>query len=175
LKSVWPSNCEAIRRHCRSFSAPLQSANNRGGKETATTTLMKPGPIGTKPKIAGAPCCVVAIQLSASDCRTIAIYEYTALEKLGAAVDDECSHDNEKDNCADEWPPVIFGAPWVGPPTVVARATPAFNVWVYHIHSRVLGTHNAKRVEPVPSSYEEVVRPLAGLAQNEGAKKTATT
>jgi hypothetical protein len=62
------------------------------------------------------------------------------LEKLGTAVDDECSQDNEKDNCADEWPPVVFGAARVGPPTVVARATPAFNVWVYHIRSPVLGT-----------------------------------
>jgi hypothetical protein len=30
-------------------------------------------------------------------------------------------------------PPVIFGAPRVGPPTVVAKATSAFKVWVYHI------------------------------------------
>jgi hypothetical protein len=37
----------------------------------------------------------------------------------------------------------------------------------------VLGTHNAKRVEPVPSSYEEVVRPLVRLAQNEERGCTA--
>ena len=57
----------------------------------------------------------------------------TTPKKIGAAVDDECSQDDEKDNCGDEGPPVIFGAPWIGPSAIVVRATSAFKVWLYHI------------------------------------------
>ena len=47
------------------------------------------------------------------------------------AIDDQSSQDNEKYSCGDR-PPIIFGAPWVGPPTVVARPTSAFKVSIYH-------------------------------------------
>src|SRR5262249_11338807 len=40
-----------------------------------------------------------------------------------AAVDDKSCQDNEKYNCSGDRPPVIFAAPWVGPPAVVARPT----------------------------------------------------
>src|SRR6516162_11707710 len=33
-----------------------------------------------------------------------------------AAVDDKSCQDNEKYNCSGDRPPVIFAAPWVGPP-----------------------------------------------------------
>jgi hypothetical protein len=53
--------------------------------------------------------------------------------KVGAAVDDESSQNNEKQNCGGDRSPVMFGAPWVGPPTIVVRATSAFKVLVDHI------------------------------------------
>jgi hypothetical protein len=62
------------------------------------------------------------------------------LKKFGASVDDECSQDNKKDNRGDERRPVIVvGAPRVGPLTIVARATRALNVWVYHIRASFFG------------------------------------
>jgi hypothetical protein len=55
---------------------------------------------------------------------------------VGAAVDDESSQDNEKHNCGGDRPPVIFAPPWVGPPSIVTRATSAFKMFVYHIGVR---------------------------------------
>ena len=49
-----------------------------------------------------------------------------------AAVDDKSCQDNEKYNCSGDRPPVIFAAPWVGPPAVVARPTSAFKISMYH-------------------------------------------
>jgi hypothetical protein len=48
------------------------------------------------------------------------------------ARDKQSTQDNEKHNRGDYRPPIIFGAPWVGPPTVVARSTSAFKVSIYH-------------------------------------------
>jgi hypothetical protein len=39
--------------------------------------------------------------------------------KADSAVEDEASQDNQKQNRSGERPPVILGAPWVGPPTIV--------------------------------------------------------
>jgi hypothetical protein len=39
--------------------------------------------------------------------------------QVDAAVENEASQDKEKHNRRDERPPLIFGAPWVGPPAVV--------------------------------------------------------
>ncbi len=52
--------------------------------------------------------------------------------EVDAAIDDQSCQDNEKHNRGCERPPVVFGAPWVGPPTVVARPTSAFKVSIYH-------------------------------------------
>ena len=38
----------------------------------------------------------------------------------------------KKYNCSGDGPPVIFAAPWVGPPAVVARPTSAFKISMYH-------------------------------------------
>jgi hypothetical protein len=48
------------------------------------------------------------------------------------AIDDQSSQDNEKHNCGGDRPPIVFGAPWVGPPTVVARPTSGFKVLINH-------------------------------------------
>jgi hypothetical protein len=48
------------------------------------------------------------------------------------ARDNQSTQDNEKHNRGDYRPPIIIGAPWVGPPTVVARSTSAFKVSMYH-------------------------------------------
>jgi hypothetical protein len=48
------------------------------------------------------------------------------------ARDNQPTQDNEKHNRGDYRPPIIFGAPWAGPPTVVARSTSAFKVSIYH-------------------------------------------
>ena len=63
---------------------------------------------------------------------------HSDLKVSAAAVDDESSQDNEKHNCGGDRPPVIFAPPWVGPPTIVARATSAFKVFVYHIPARLV-------------------------------------
>src|SRR5262245_5127803 len=47
--------------------------------------------------------------------------------KIGAAVDDESSQDNEKHNCGSDRPPIIFRVPWIGPSAIVAAR-------VNHIH-----------------------------------------
>jgi hypothetical protein len=39
--------------------------------------------------------------------------------KVGTPLKDEASHDNQKQNRSSKWPPVIFGAPWVGPPAAL--------------------------------------------------------
>ena len=59
--------------------------------------------------------------------------------KIDAAVDDEPTQDDEEQNRSGERSPIIFRAPWVGPPTVVAarRATLVFKAWVCHIGTRV--------------------------------------
>src|SRR5262249_16034096 len=40
--------------------------------------------------------------------------------KVGAAVDEESSQDNEKHNRGSDRPPIIFRAPWIGPSAIVA-------------------------------------------------------
>ena len=55
------------------------------------------------------------------------------------ARDNQSTQDNEKYNRSDYRPPIIFGAPWVGPPTVVARFTSAFKVSIYHHKANVSG------------------------------------
>jgi hypothetical protein len=62
---------------------------------------------------------------------------HSDLKVSAAAVDDESSQDNQKHNCGGDRPPVIFAPPWVGPPTIVARAISAFKVLVYHIMRRM--------------------------------------
>jgi hypothetical protein len=59
--------------------------------------------------------------------------------KIDAAVDDEPTQDDEEQNRSGERSPIIFRAPWAGPPTVVAarRATLVFKAWVCHIGTRV--------------------------------------
>jgi hypothetical protein len=53
--------------------------------------------------------------------------------KLDAtARDNQSTQDNEKHNRRDYRPPIIFGAPWIGPPTVVARSSSGFKVSIYH-------------------------------------------
>ena len=49
---------------------------------------------------------------------------------------------------------MIFGAPWVGPPAVVAAriVISVFKAWVRHSSYPRLGTYKTKRVEPEPSS-----------------------
>jgi hypothetical protein len=49
------------------------------------------------------------------------------------ARDNQSTQDNEKHNRGDYRPPIIFGEPWVGPSTVVARSTSAFKVSIYHL------------------------------------------
>jgi hypothetical protein len=70
---------------------------------------------------------------------------HSDLKVSAAAVDDESSQDNEKHNCGGDRPPVIFAPPWVGPPTIVARATSAFKVFVYHIPARLARSANCPR------------------------------
>ena len=53
---------------------------------------------------------------------------HSDLKVSAAAVDDKSCQDNEKYNCGGDRPPVIFAAPWVGPPAVVARPTSALDV-----------------------------------------------
>jgi hypothetical protein len=48
------------------------------------------------------------------------------------ARDNQSAQDNEKHKRGDYRPPIIFGAPWVGPPTVAARSTSAFKISMYH-------------------------------------------
>jgi hypothetical protein len=48
------------------------------------------------------------------------------------AKDDQSNQDNEKYNSGGDRPPIIFGAPWVGPATVVARPTSAFYASIDH-------------------------------------------
>ena len=50
--------------------------------------------------------------------------------KVGGAVDEESSQDNEKHNCGSDRPPIIFRAPWIGPSAIVAAR-------VNHFHARV--------------------------------------
>jgi hypothetical protein len=49
--------------------------------------------------------------------------------KMDAAVDDESSQDNERDNGSSNRPPVIFAPPWVGPPAIVAARGAATSVF----------------------------------------------
>ena len=63
---------------------------------------------------------------------------HSDLKVSAAAIDDDSSQDNEKHNRGGDRPPVIFAPPWIGPPTVVARATSAFKVFVYHIPARLV-------------------------------------
>ena len=63
---------------------------------------------------------------------------HSDLKVSATAVDDESSQDNEKHNCGGDRPPVIFAPPWVGPPTIVPRATSALKVLVYHIPARLV-------------------------------------
>jgi hypothetical protein len=55
------------------------------------------------------------------------------------ARDSQSTQDNEKHDRGDYRPPIIFGTPWVGPPTVVARSTSAFKVSIYHRKANVPG------------------------------------
>src|SRR5438445_10492980 len=57
--------------------------------------------------------------------------------KVGAAVDDESSQDNEKQNCGCDGSPVIFGAPFA-PPAVVTAITPLFKAWACHVRTPCL-------------------------------------
>src|SRR5215472_4760424 len=50
--------------------------------------------------------------------------------KIGAAVDDESSQDDEKHDCGSDRPPIIFRAPWIGPSAIVAAR-------LNHFHARV--------------------------------------
>src|SRR6516225_9641957 len=95
---------------------------------------------------------------------------HSDLKVSTAAVDDESSQDNEKHNCGGDRPPVIFAPPWVGPPTIVARATSAFKVFVYHIPARLARSANcprrqsrdwARRPPPKPKADREPSRVLA--------------
>jgi len=52
--------------------------------------------------------------------------------KLDRAIDDQSSQDNEKHNRGCERAPVVFGTPWVRPPTIVARPRSAFKVSICH-------------------------------------------
>jgi hypothetical protein len=54
------------------------------------------------------------------------------------ARDDQSNQNNEKYNCGGDRPPLIFGAPRVGPPTVVARATSTVKVTICHRKANVL-------------------------------------
>ena len=64
---------------------------------------------------------------------------HSDLKVSATAVDDKSCQDNEKYKCGGDRPPVIFAAPWVGPPTVVAarRATLVVKAWVCHFGTRV--------------------------------------
>jgi hypothetical protein len=68
------------------------------------------------------------------------------------ARDNQSTQDNEQHNRGDYRPPIIFGAPWVGPPTVVARSTSAFKVSIYHRKAKRLGLC---RVPRVPDSGDD--------------------
>ena len=57
---------------------------------------------------------------------------HSDLKVSATAVDDKSCQDNEKYKCGGDRPPVIFAAPWVGPPAVVARPTSAFKISMYH-------------------------------------------
>jgi len=64
------------------------------------------------------------------------------------ARDNQSTQDNEKHNRGDYRPPIIFGAPWVGPPTVVARFTSAFKVSIYHLDKANVTGFAEFRVSP---------------------------
>jgi hypothetical protein len=55
------------------------------------------------------------------------------LNKMGAAVDEEATQDNENQSYGDERPPIVFEE-WVAPLAIVAdrRATSVFKTWVCH-------------------------------------------
>src|SRR6516164_1008313 len=57
---------------------------------------------------------------------------HSDLKVSATAVDDKSCQGNEKYNFSGDRPPVIFAAPWVGPPAVVARPTSAFKISMYH-------------------------------------------
>jgi hypothetical protein len=56
---------------------------------------------------------------------------HSPLKVDATAIDNQSTQDNEH-NRGEYRPPIIFGAPWLGPPTVVARSRPAFKVSIYH-------------------------------------------
>jgi hypothetical protein len=60
----------------------------------------------------------------------------------------QSTQDNEKHNRGDYRPPIIFGAPWVGPSTVVARSTSAFKVLIYHLDKGNVSGFAEFRVSP---------------------------
>jgi hypothetical protein len=57
---------------------------------------------------------------------------HSPLKVDATAVDNQRTQDNEKNNRGGYRPPIIFGAPWLGPPTVVVRSPPGFKVSIYH-------------------------------------------
>lgn len=67
---------------------------------------------------------------------------------MGNAVEDESSQDDEEQNRSSERSPIIFGAPWVGPPAVVAarRATPVFKAWVCHSRTAFTSPRNCREL-----------------------------
>ena len=58
--------------------------------------------------------------------------------KVDGAIDGQSSKENQKHNRRCERPAVIFGGPWVGPPTVMPWPTRAFNVSIPHRWVNVL-------------------------------------
>jgi hypothetical protein len=57
---------------------------------------------------------------------------HSPLKVDATAVDNQRTQDNEKNNRGGYRPPIIFGAPWLGPPTVVVRSPAGFKVSIYH-------------------------------------------
>jgi hypothetical protein len=51
---------------------------------------------------------------------------HSSLKVNPTAGDNQSTQDNEKHNGGDYRPPIIFGPPWLGPPTTVTKATSAF-------------------------------------------------
>jgi hypothetical protein len=58
--------------------------------------------------------------------------------KVNGGIDDQSRQHNEKRNCGGDRSPIVFGAPRVRPPTVVARATSTVKVTICHRRANVL-------------------------------------
>ena len=90
------------------------------------------------------------------------------------ARDNQSIQDNEKHNRGDYRPPIIFGAPWVGPSTVVARSTSAFKVLIYHLDKANVSGLAEFRVFPArPATKAPLPRGARGGVIQEAFMRTA--